>query len=483
MLRRERGHWEGRMKLALGRIAEFLSATGEFDHKSVAQAYSIDSRTLQPEQLFFAVKGERLDGHDFVEQALEKGALAAVVRKDELARYSVKTRLLAVDDTLVALQTLATAVRRVWAKPLIGVTGSTGKTTTKEAIAHVLSTRFRVLKSEGNFNNHFGLPLMLLKLEPGQDVAVVEMGMSHAGEITALAKIAQPEIGVVTNVAPVHLEFFKSVADIARAKYELIASLPSGGTAILNADNEYVSQFGRDFHGKVVMYGLRASADVRAENIELRGLEGSVFDVVVGGCREKAVLPLVGTHNIYNALAAMAAGLERGLSPSEAVGALASLTPADKRGQVVKLGNITIINDCYNCNPIALRAMVDSLAATPAKRRIILAGAMLELGPTGDDLHRECGRYIAEKKIDVLLGVKDAAQHLVEAASEAGMRAEFVATPEEAGEWLNRETRDGDLVLMKASRGVKLEKALEVWKALRPEADRDRPNNGKSNGG
>ena len=195
------------MKLALDRIAEFLSATGEFDYKAVAQGYSIDSRTVGTGELFFAVKGDRLDGHDFVEQALENGAVSAVVRKDQLVRYAVKTRLLAVDDTLAALQTLATAVRRLWGKPLVGVTGSTGKTTTKEAIAHVLASRFRVLKSEGNFNNHFGLPLMLLKLEAEHDVAVIEMGMSHAGEIAALAKIAQPEIGVVTNVAPVHLEF------------------------------------------------------------------------------------------------------------------------------------------------------------------------------------------------------------------------------------------------------------------------------------
>ncbi len=187
-----------------------------------------------------------------------------------------------------------------------------------------------MLKSEGNFNNHFGLPLMLLKLEPEHDIAVIEMGMSHAGEIAALAKIAQPEIGVVTNVAPVHLEFFNSVADIARAKYELIASLPAGGTAILNADDEYVSQFGRDFHGKVVLYGMNPSADVRAENMESRGTAGSAFDVVAGGCRDRATLPLVGVHNVYNALAAVAVGLERGLTPSEAVGALATLTPADK---------------------------------------------------------------------------------------------------------------------------------------------------------
>ena len=453
------------MKLPLLRIAEFLPAAGEFDHKAIAQGYSIDSRTVHPGELFFAVKGERMDGHDFVEQALANGAVAAVVRKDQLARYSVKTRLLAVDDTLVGLQTLATAVRRLWGKPLVGITGSTGKTTTKEAIAHVLSARFRVLKSEGNFNNHFGLPLMLLKVEPEHDVAVIEMGMSHRGEIAALAKIAQPEIGVVTNVAPVHLEFFKSVADIARAKYELVEALPTGGTAILNADDEYVSQFGRDFHGKVILYGLGITADVRAEDIESRGEAGSAFDVVAGSCREKAVLPLVGTHNIYNALAAVAVGLERGLNPSEAVGALASLAPADKRGQVVKLGNITVINDCYNSNPKALDAMVDMLAALPAKRRIVVAGEMLELGPAGEDLHRKAGQHMAEKKIDFLVGVRGLAQKMVEAAREAGARAEFIATAQEAGQWLAREARDGDVVLLKASRGVKLEQAFETWKA------------------
>jgi UDP-N-acetylmuramoyl-tripeptide--D-alanyl-D-alanine ligase len=454
------------MKLTLSRIAEFVSAAGEFAPEDLAQGYWIDSRTVGPGQLFFAVKGERLDGHDFVDSALERGAIAAVVRRDQLKRYPRQARLLAVEDTLVALQTLAMAVRKLWGKPLIGITGSMGKTTTKEAVAHVLSARFRVLKSEGNFNNHFGLPLMLLKLEPEHDVAVIEMGMSHAGEIRALAKIARPEIGVVTNVAPVHLEFFDSVAGIARAKYELVESLPAGGTAVLNADDEYVSQFGRDFKGKVVMYGTRVTADVRAENVLNRGAEGSEFDVVVGGVREHATLPLMGEHNILNALAAVAVGLERGLKPSEAVAALADLAPADKRGEVVRLGNITVINDCYNCNPKALNAMVDALAAMPAQRRIVVAGAMLELGPASEELHRQVGQHIAAKKIDVLLGVKGPAEAIVQAATQAGMRAEFVSTPEEAGEWLARETRDGDAVLMKASRGVKLEKALEVWKSL-----------------
>jgi UDP-N-acetylmuramoyl-tripeptide--D-alanyl-D-alanine ligase len=455
------------MKLTLSKIAEFISATGDFPREDVAQAYSIDSRTIGPGQLFFAVKGERLDGHDYVAAALEKGAAAAVVRKDQIDRYPDKTRLLAVGDTLVALQTLATAVRKVWGKPLVGVTGSAGKTTTKEAIAHVLGARFRVLKSEGNFNNHFGLPLMLLKLEPEHDVAVIEMGMSHAGEIRALAKIAQPEIGVVTNVAPVHLEFFDSLAGIARAKYELIESLPASGTAVLNADDEYVSQFGRDFKGRVITYGTSTTADVRAENVRTRGAEGSEFDVIIAGGREHARLPLVGEHNILNALAAVAVGLARGLKPPEAVGALETLVPPDKRGQVLQLGNITVINDCYNSNPKALHAMVDALAAMKAGRRIVVAGEMLELGPDGEEMHHAAGQHIAGKKIDVLVGVRGLAQAMVDSARSAGTQAEFVATPEEAGGWLARETRDGDVVLLKASRGVKLEKALETWKATR----------------
>jgi UDP-N-acetylmuramoyl-tripeptide--D-alanyl-D-alanine ligase len=455
------------MRLALAKIAEFVTADGEFSREEVAQGYSIDSRTVGAGELFFAVKGERLDGHDFVSAALERGAAAAVVRKDQLNRYSAKSRLLAVDDTLAALQTLATAVRRVWGKPLVGVTGSAGKTTTKEAIAHVLASRWRVLKSEGNFNNHFGLPLMLLKLEPEHDVAVIEMGMSHAGEIRALAKIAKPEIGVVTNVAPVHLEFFDSIAGIARAKYELIESLPASGTAVLNADDEYVSQFGRDFKGRVITYGTKATADVRCENVRTCGAEGSEFDVVVAGGREHARLPLVGEHNILNALAAVAAGLARGMKPSDAVAALATLAPPDKRGQVLQLGNITVINDCYNSNPKALKAMVDALAAMKAGRRIVVAGEMLELGPTGEAMHRAAGQHVAEKKINVLVGVRGLAQAMVEGARQAGTRSEFVVTPEEAGEWLARETHDGDVVLLKASRGVKLEKALETWRKLR----------------
>jgi UDP-N-acetylmuramoyl-tripeptide--D-alanyl-D-alanine ligase len=463
------------MRLLLSRIAEFIAAPGQYDGQAMAQGYSIDSRIVQPGELFFAVKGERLDGHDFVEQALSRGAIAAVVAKGQLARYSHPVGLLAVDDTLVALQTLATAVRKIWGKTAIGVTGSMGKTTTKEAMAHLLAIKYRVHRTRGNFNNHFGLPLGLLTLEPEYDVAVVEMGMSHAGEIAALARIALPNQAVVTNVAPVHLESFDSIAGIARAKYELIEALPHGGTAVLNADDEYVCQFGRDFKGKVVTFGLKATAcvpsgvpagvpaDVRAENIEVLGPEGTRFDLVTHEVRQPVQSPLLGKHNVYNVLAAAAMALEHGITPSEIAAVLPSLQPADKRGQVVQLGNITVLYDCYNSSPKALMAAVDTLAAMPARRRIVVAGEMLELGTTGEQLHRECGRYMAGRELDFLLGVRGLAKPMVEAAGEAGMKAEFVATPEEAGEWLARETREGDVVLLKASRGVKLERALETW--------------------
>jgi UDP-N-acetylmuramoyl-tripeptide--D-alanyl-D-alanine ligase len=457
------------MKLPLGRVADFTRAEGSFDRDEVASGYSIDSRTLQPGELFFAVKGERFDGHDFVEAALERGAVGAVIAGTQAARYKQKSRLLAVSEPLEAMQRLGRAVRRLWNKPLLAVTGSAGKTTTKDSIAKLLETKFRVLKSEGNLNNQFGLPLQLLKLEPEHELAVVELGMNHAGEITALAAIAQPDIGVVTNVAPVHLGFFESVADIARAKYELIQSLSANGTAVLNADDEFVSQFGRDFAGRVLTFGIDHSAAVTAENIKELGLEGSHFDVVANGNRARARLGLIGRHNIYNALAAVTVAMDRGLSLEEAAASLALLTPSDKRGQVLEVAGATVINECYNSNPRALDFVVDALAVMPTKgRRIVVAGEMLELGPATDELHRHAGEYMAERGIDVVVGVRGAAQHIVNSASARGTRAEFVETPEAAGEWLAREIKPGDLVLLKASRGVKLEKALETWKGRIP---------------
>jgi len=396
-----------------------------------------------------------------VNSALEKGAVAAVVDGKRKLDADAN-RLLRVDDTLTALQALGAAARRLWGKPLLAVTGSAGKTTTKELLAHLLGTKFRVMKSSGNLNNHIGMPLQLLKLEAEHDIAVVEMGMNHLGEIRALGKLAQHDLAVVTCVAPVHLEFFSSIADIARAKYEIVETLPSNGTAVLNADDEYVSQFGRNFKGKVVTFGIKRAADVSAQNIHALGVEGSTFELVAGSVREHVTLPLVGEHNVMNALAACTAAIERGVLPSHAAEALGTVQPTDKRGQITELRGATVINDCYNSNPRALDAMVDALAGMKAERRILIAGEMMELGQTAEALHRESGRHAAEKKIDVVIGVRGLARALAEAACGAGVQSHFVDTPEEAGEWLARELRPGDAVLMKASRSVKLERALEM---------------------
>lgn len=452
------------MKLPLWRVAELTSGCGTFNRDAVADGYSIDSRTLRPGQLFFAIHGERLDGHEYVEAALRAGAVAAVINKTQASRFPDHNKLIQVADPTAALQALGAGVRRLWGKPLIAITGSAGKTTTKEATAHLLSMRWHALKSEGNLNNHFGLPLQLLRLEPEHDLAVVELGMSHAGEIAALAALAQPNVGVVTMVAPVHLEFFDSVSGIARAKYELIAGLQPGSTAVLNADDEYVSQFGRDFHGKVVTFGIRRPTDVCAENIEPLGAEGMRFALVAGSSRLTVNLPLVGEHNLYNALAASAVALDRGMSLREIADALATLKPADKRGEVLEINGATVLNDCYNSNPKALNAMVDALASLKAKRRIVVAGEMLELGPAGEELHRECGQHIAEREIDTVIGVRGLALDIVKSARAGGVSAEFVETPEQAGEWLAQNAKAGDAVLLKASRGVRLERALETWK-------------------
>ena len=449
------------MKLPLWRIAEFVGSKGECDQEAVAMGYSIDSRTLNPGDLFIAISGERFDGHEYVQAALEKGAVGAIVEAGKKVEGD-PLRLLQVEDSLKALQLLGAAARRLWGKPLLAVTGSAGKTTTKEILAHILSTRFRVMKSSGNLNNHIGLPLQLLKLEAEHDLGVVEMGMNHAGEIRALGELAHHDLAVVTTVAPVHLEFFGSLAEIARAKYEIIETLQPGGVAVLNADDDYVCQFGRDFKGKVVTFGIKRSADVSAQKIKLNGAEGSTFELVVGSVGEPVTFPLVGEHNIYNALAAAAAAMERGISPSQAAAALSSIAPPDKRGQVLHLNGATIINDCYNSNPRALEAMIDTLASMKAERRILVVGEMLELGPTAEALHRQCGKHAADKKIDMVIGVRGMARAVAEAACGSGTQAQFMETPEQAGEWLAHNLRPGDAVLLKASRGVKLERALDM---------------------
>jgi UDP-N-acetylmuramoyl-tripeptide--D-alanyl-D-alanine ligase len=454
------------MKLTLGQVADWIHADGEFDTSLEALGYSIDSRTIGAGDLFFAVKGERLDGHDYVATALAAGAIAAVVSNRWVVPAEVdEAKLLRVSDcedcVLLALQKLAHAVRRQWGGRVIGVTGSAGKTTTKDAVAQVLSARFKVLKSQGNLNNGFGLPLQLLRLEPEHEVAVLEMGMNHAGEIAALAKIAEPDWAVVSNVGPVHLEFFPDgVAGIARAKYELIEALPTDGVAVLNFDDNYVASFGRGLSERAVFYGLNEGAEVRAVYVAEVGPEGVVFTVEAYGERASVQLRMLGRHNVPNALAAIATGLRCGMALDECAAAVGELRAGDKRGEVVEWRGATIINDCYNSNPRALDAMVDALMAMPGERHIVVAGEMLELGSEGDALHAACGQRMAERGVTKVIGVRGAAEALVKAARAGGVDAVFVPDAEAAGKWLQANVRSGDAVLLKASRGVRLEQAL-----------------------
>jgi UDP-N-acetylmuramoyl-tripeptide--D-alanyl-D-alanine ligase len=435
----------------------------------VATGYSIDSRTVAPGELFFAVRGERLDGHDFVTAAFELGAVAAVVsraRAASLPDAALAHPLLIAEDPLFALQSLAMHVRRQWGRLVVAITGSAGKTTTKEAVAAALGAKFNVLKSQGNLNNGFGLPLQLLRLMPEHEFAVVELGMNHSGEIAALARIATPDWGVITNVGTAHIENFnEGQAGIARAKFELIEALSANGVAFLNCDDAYAAQFGRDFHGRVVYFGSGPIADPQILSVD-EDLKGLHIRYRAREHEGDFTLHMLGAHNASNALAGLAVALEAGVDLDAAVKAIASLTAGDKRGQVIEIGGATILNDSYNSNPEALRSMIHTLAARPAAgRRILVAGEMLEMGEHSPALHIAAGRAAAEAGLDLVVAVQGNAEHLATTACAGGVPAVFLRDAETAGQWLAQNLRTGDVVLVKGSRGVHLERAIEAVKS------------------
>ncbi|HXN98384.1 MAG TPA: UDP-N-acetylmuramoyl-tripeptide--D-alanyl-D-alanine ligase [Candidatus Acidoferrales bacterium] len=437
---------------------------------------SIDSRAVQPGELFLAIRGPRHDGHSFVAGALSRGAAAGVVARDKFPEYpdEVRRKLFAVGDTLVALHRLASRASEIWRSAKAGrrigaVAGSIGKTTTKEILAALVATRFRVLKTQGNLNNEYGLPLTLLQLDDEYDAAVVEMGMSHRGELARLAQIALPDVGVITRIAVEHLEFFSSIEEIALAERELIENLAwPGATAVLNADDERVARFADVARGNVIWFGTGTRAQFRAEAIEERGVEGSTFDFVSPSGRTRVELPLIGRHNVMNALAALAAASVWGIGATEAQSVFPTLVPADKRGEVVRFQNgLTVINDSYNSSPTALNALAELLEATPGyRRRILAAGEMLELGTSSAELHRECGKLAGSLKgIDWIVGVRGDAAELVHASIDAGHaqeRAKFFENSDEAARFLAEFVTGGDLLLLKGSRGVKMEKVLDA---------------------
>ena len=395
--------------------------------------------------LFFALIGPTHDGHEHVAAAFEKGAVAAVVSR------KLPGNTIVAGDTLAALQRLAGWARKRWGGEVIGVTGSAGKTTTKDAIAAMLAVRFVVGKTTGNFNNHVGVPLSLLRVPDEATHAVIEMGMNHAGEIRELARIARPRVGVVTNVGHAHMENFESLEGVAAAKSELIDELPKDGIAVLNADDPMVASMR---HGHRVTFGIEHAADVRAE------VKGSRF--TVNGVEFES--PLVGHHGISNLLAGIAVAGVYGIPPAELKEAVKTFPAGAMRGRKFEHRGILIFDDCYNSNPDAVRAMLDVLRDAPAQRRIAVLGEMLELGRWAEPLHRDVGNYVAMRGIPVLVGIRGVAHSMVDAAIQGGLQKDaafFFDNPEEAGEYLRTMARPGDAILFKGSRGTHVESALQ----------------------
>ncbi len=454
------------MNLTLGEISADVDGQAVANVGVKVRGYSIDSRSIKPGELFFAITGSRFDGHDYVDEARRKGAAGAVISADRSGGFQ-DLPCIGVDSTVNALGQLARSVRRRWGRRIIAVTGSVGKTTTKEMIATVLGGSLRVLRSVGNMNNEFGLPLCLLRAEPYHDVAVLEMGMSAPGEIRKLASIAEPNEGVITNVSPAHLEFFDSLDEIANAKAELLEELVGERRAYLNNDDSRVRSMARRFDGEIVTYGVRSVAAFRATRIEPLGLEGTAFTLHHRRRDVNFVLPLLGEHNVANAAAAISVGVTHGIEWDDIQLALEGMVPQRMRGSVIQFREgFSLIDDCYNSSPRGLTEMIRTLAKVPGfERRILVAGEMLELGDERQKLHAACGKEAAKVGIDLIVGVRGNAEALIDGAREAGVdesRLVFVRDAVEAGDFLARTVRTGDLVLMKASRGVGLEQAIDT---------------------
>ncbi|HTB16025.1 MAG TPA: UDP-N-acetylmuramoyl-tripeptide--D-alanyl-D-alanine ligase [Bryobacteraceae bacterium] len=445
------------MKFPLRDVAAMLGL--RTDSEAVVTGWSVDSRSIQPGDLFFALRGPNFDGHAYLDEVFAKGAVAAITDREGTSNGAV----LRVGDSLRALQSLASEARGRWGGEVVAVTGSAGKTTTKDMIADMLAVGIKTGKSEGNLNNHIGLPLSLLRMDESARVAVTEIGMNHAGEIRELAKIAKPNVAVLTNVGYAHIEFFESIDEIAAAKRELVESLDETGIAVLNADDARVTAFARAHRGRTVLYGQSASADVRAENAEF-SRESTRFSVK----NARFSTQLTGRHNVSNILAGIAVAGLYGIEPQRLTGAVENLRPGNMRGEQFHHRGVLIYNDCYNSNPDAVRAMLDLLRDTPARRRIAVLGEMLELGRWAEPLHRDVGSYAVAQGIDVLVGIRGAAWSFVDAAKLAGLSAGaalFFDDPTEAGRAVRSIAQPGDAILFKGSRGVHVERALERFVA------------------
>jgi len=446
-----------------------LEILDKMAHREI-KGVSIDSRTIREGELFVAIQGDRFDGHEFVSGVMQRGAWGALVSRTALADRAPALggliNILLVEDTLNALQELAYLQRRKFAVPVVGITGSNGKTTTKEMLAGILRQQGPVLKNEGNLNNHIGVPLTLLRLNAGHKAAVVEMGMSALGEIDMLARFVGPDVGVITNIGPAHLEFLKSMDLVAQAKGELFGHLKPDGTAVLNADDHYFDTMKKKFSGRVLSFGIDKASDVRASHIR-QEKDFTDFTIRYDNSTVKVRLRAVGKHNVYNALAAAAAALAVGMSIDAVKNGLDDFQPLALRSELRQIQGRTVLADCYNANPASMDAALATLVSLKSGgKAIAVLGDMLELGKVAVDAHRTIGKTIARLGVDLVITLGPLAKQVGEGAIASGMPPDRVleaGSQSEAAALLKKLTRPGDIVLIKGSRGMKMEKILEEF--------------------
>lgn len=453
------------LRLTLGWVAGAVDGRLRAgDRQCVIGEVVTDSRTLAVGDLFVALKGPRFDGHEFAAQALERGAAGVIVERGYAGPAA--TGVIEVKDTLRALQDLARQVRTTAGTRVVAITGSAGKTTTKDAIADFLATRARVVKNKGNLNNHIGLPLSLMQLRTLPDVAVMELGMNHPGEISTLVAIAAPDVRVWTNVGDAHLGFFASLDAIADAKAEILEIATADTVLVANADDRRITARIADFVGRTLTFGTAGPATVRATEIEDRGVDGMRARVVTPAGERRIETPLLGRGNLSNVMAATAVALNEGVPLDDIVAAARRLHPAERRGVVWRLkDDLTVIDDSYNSSPAALQTALGVLATATGHRRVAVLGEMLELGRHADHLHAACGQAASAMGVDLLFAVGGPpARALADGALAAGMAAAhvvYVDSSIQAADAVAAAVRPGDLVLVKGSRGTRTDLVVD----------------------
>lgn len=452
------------------KVSEIMAATKAVREDFAFTGVTTDSRAVRPGELFVALKGGNFDGHDYCSQAVELGAVGVVI-SHEIAPLPANVAVFKVEDTLKAYQQLAHAYRmRQQHLKVFAITGSNGKTSTKDLLAACLGAKYKVLKTQGNFNNEIGLPKTLLDIQPDTDIAVVEMGMRGLGQIAELSQIAEPDSGLITNVGETHMELLGSMENIGKAKSEIVENLPKDGFAVLNGDNKYVVKAAEKTKAKVIYFGMGANCDYRGSDIVTAAF-GTTFTCTekAGGKSVKVHLQLIGEHNVYNALSAIAGAACYGVSMEDSARALATARLTGSRQEIIYIGDITFINDAYNASPASMEAALKTLAEAKKAgngkgRTIAVLADMLELGAISEEAHRRVGRWAVEYGVDFVLTYGQEAAYITDEAVKRGGNAVHCANRQEAEDKLRCLADAGDIILLKGSNTMQVGKMLEMFK-------------------